>query len=159
MAKSVFIICAESSAVDDEGKTLSLFNILEKVQFHRLPKPQPEKSSMVVVDAFRMRIVSVWLQEEGDQNETFECETFAVIPPSDLKIDFPGTTFKFGLPFQRTVVFLRGILPFQGSGTMWVTSRIRKIGTEPWVSQSFPILLEELKDSPVPVEHNETSKN
>src|ERR1051325_11600420 len=137
MAKPVFILCSEAISVDQETQALSIFNVLEKVQFKKLPKPKDDGSRVAVVETFKMRILSIWLREGADIGETFETESFVTIPPNNLTIGFPRQTFQFTSPLHRINLLLHGLLPFQVSGEMRVTSQIRKLGDEKWISQDY----------------------
>lgn len=135
------MVCSESGSEDKETSLLSVFNILDKVQFSRSQSAGNRKAAPLV----QLRVTAVWMQEKGDSDNEFE---FSVVlrPPHGEEIAAGGGTFCFTLPLFRVTAKLIGGLPFNGGeGILWIECRVRKVGAKGWQArQEYPIFVEEL---------------
>jgi hypothetical protein len=89
-------------------------------------------------------------QEKGDKYEDeYEFDFRLVVPQGGEPIHLGGGRFKFGepepRPLHRFPATFETPLPFNGAGLMRVESRIRKVGTEAWSSQDYPVIVEEIR--------------
>lgn len=141
MPRPVFIICSQSASEDAETHFLSLFQIVEQLMVPKIP----EGSKETISRGFSFRITAVWMRGEEDTPE----QTF----DSQLRLHFPGTSdprilgensFSFSARFQRFSIILQmggGVEP----GVLLIEHRIRRAGDEQWLSQTYPIPVEETK--------------
>jgi hypothetical protein len=89
-------------------------------------------------------MTAVWMQDPEDSPETpFEFEIRVCLPTRGDWVSATSGTFSFSKKLHRFCVTLF-LLPFQGTGTMWVECRVRRTGTKEWVSQCYPILVEDI---------------
>lgn len=146
MPKPVYILCSKSGA-EDAG-SLSIFEIIEKFIITKIPAPPSEKGGgIVVVESTKIRVTAVWMRSEGDEGKEFEGEFAAIFPPHESRLELgPKASFSFTQNFYRLTGIFQGLLPIQEDGMMWITCRIREVGTSEWNEQRYPILLELKKD-------------
>lgn len=145
MPRPVYIVCSESSSDDKETGLLSIFNIIDKVQFSK----NPAIGQRQVAPLVQLRITAGWMKEKGDDGSEFE---FALVlrPPHKEDINIGSGTFSFTLPLFRVTAKLIGGLPLDGDGILWIECRVRKVGARGWQNrQEYPIFVEEL---PSPIE-------
>lgn len=146
MAKPLYIICAESAVEDKRTNLLSLFNILEK--FTAQVKVIRVKGDKIIRrPLFRFRSVAVWMREESDPwDQEFEAQLQLILPPDETEItgapEMARFKFKEGRPLQRISMEFEGDPPFKGPGILRVISRIRPVGSEEWLQQEYPIIVE-----------------
>ncbi len=141
MPRPVFIICAETGAVDKITSFASLFGIFEKINYRRAKEGEPQP-------AFKMMIVASWMRDPNEnQEQEFENEFLIIVPPNGREISLGKGLFSFspGIEFWRPIAKFESALPIDGSGVMQVVNRVRRSGADgEWISQSYPIIIEEL---------------
>jgi hypothetical protein len=137
MPRPVFILCAQSWAFDEETKLCSFFHVLEGISTSRSPTTAWSPISFNLP----LQIVGVaeWMRTEADSDsDEFEYElSFAF--PDQPKIQVISGRFKFMALFQRFISRAGISSPPASSGVILFESRIRKVGTQKWMSQDFPI--------------------
>jgi hypothetical protein len=141
MAEPVYILCSESGADDKLTGQVSLFNLTEKVHVMKLPPGQIPP----IPSTFRLRVTALWMRGDDDCGGEFESEIRLLMPPDGEILAIPQPAFTFPLLFQRVQIQILGPLPVKGPGIMRVQSRIRRNGTEDWLTQQCPIILEEVE--------------
>jgi hypothetical protein len=143
MPRPVLIVCAESGAVDKLTNRLSVFDIVEKVLFQRIENQPPGS----ILPKFKMQVVAIWMrQDDESDDDQFESE-FAIVTSgsqqeaSVVKMEF---SFEPGKQLFRGIALLDAPLPIDGAGRMEILNRVRKVGDADWITQSYPILVEEV---------------
>src|SRR4051794_40029299 len=96
MPRPIFIICSGSGAEDRTTGLLSIFNVIDKVMFHRVPLPQPTSPPVV-----EMRVTAAWSREEQDVDQEYEYEVVVSVPPEGDEHIVGRGRFAFTLPNQR----------------------------------------------------------
>jgi hypothetical protein len=81
--------------------------------------------------------------EEDKPDETFDYEMVFVIPPANKELVAVKGQFLFTKPLHRFFIDCVG-LPIEGTGILRIESRIRKVSSEEWLRQSYPIFLERI---------------
>lgn len=147
MVRPLFIICSKSGSEDKETGLLSIFEVLEKVFVVKIA-PQEGTNPPIILPSPSMRMIAAWMiesEKEEKYGEQFEYELRLVMPPNGSVLLLGGGTFSFAenRPVHRFTLQLAASLPFEGTGTMWVESCVRKPGKD-WNIQSYPVLVEEI---------------
>ena len=148
MARPVFIVCAQSTAEDKDTGLFSLFELVEKLIISPIPTPK-EGDKTVLVRWNPFRLVAVWLLEP-DKGETyedeFEYDLRLYLPLSEQPISLASGIFKFSQPVPRLMhrftLRFDSPPPLDKSGVMRAESKIRKLGSEVWLSQDYPVVVE-----------------
>jgi hypothetical protein len=139
MLKPVYIICCELSLHDTATGLLSFMNIIEKVVFSKnAQQPTPPGMS-------QMRIFTAWMAEREDMGHEYEFNTSVVVPGSDEVIDLHhGNLICGDEGFVRITTHILGMPPVKGAGIMRLRGRIRRAGSDKWITQEYPIVFQEL---------------
>jgi len=139
MPKPVYIICAESAVEDKVTSKHSLFNIIEKVVAFKTDGKQPPA-------IFSCAVSAVWRREPRDDCE-FETEFAVLLPRSGERHSIAQQEFRFppGNQIARFNLLFNGPPPVDGGGVLEFQHCIRKKGTSEWSTQSYPVLVEEIK--------------
>lgn len=151
MPRPVFILCSKSGVEDKESSLISLFDIVEKLQITKVPIPQVTTQEgprpPVVIQYQPLRIVAVWMAlPEDDPQQNYDYSMIVFGPPKGEPIGVEaGGVFRFTKPLHRFTMRIEGPLPMQGPGLIKIESRIRKVGEENWLSQDYPIIVEEIE--------------
>lgn len=148
MPRPVYVLLANTAASDSTTGRFSVIEIVDKIAITPLPVPK-EGEKVIVVRHESYRAIAVWLIEEdkGDKYEDEYEHGFRFhMPLAEQPHPAPTGRFSFGkperLPFHRFDLRLEGPLPYQGPGVMRLEHRIKKVGTDVWLSQDFPLLIE-----------------
>jgi hypothetical protein len=150
MPRPIYIICSQGGSEDKASGQVSLFNVIDKLFLRRNqpntppPPPQPGIS--------QIRITASWMRVSGDYDQEFEFETRMFFPPENAMYGVAKGTFTFAQDWQRLTNVLVGPLPIQGPGILRVQNRVRRKGSEEWVAQECPIIVEEVVPPPPPPE-------
>jgi hypothetical protein len=139
MPKGIYVICSESGSEDKETGLLSLFNIIDKIQFAKGPAPQKNSAPLT-----QLRMTACWMREEMDKDHDFEFEAVLKLPMEIDEVVIGKGTFIFDNPFFRINVRILGPLNFKGDGILLMESRVRKIGARAWHTHSRPIIIEQI---------------
>lgn len=139
MPKPVYIICSQSGVEDKRTGLLSHFNVLEKIQIVEASPQEGQKRQSSQLPLFRM--VAVWMSVPEDISREFNFEVAVIIPPGAKRIVPAKGTFAFDKALHRFLFEFVGV-PIEGPGILQVESRICKAGSDNWLSQTYPIVLE-----------------
>jgi hypothetical protein len=139
MPRPLYIVCSESGSEDKETGVLSLYNVIDKLQINK----GPPSSKITNAPLTQIRITSVWMQEDGDDEREFEFEV-VFRPPHEQTSKVAHGTFSFTMPLFRMTVKIFGLPYIKGDGIFWIESRVRKVGTLGWKLQEYPIFIEQL---------------
>jgi len=147
MVQPAFIICCGSKSEDRETKTISFFNVIESIGLD-IPEnlPTQEKAKFQHAGRISAEIVSSWLIEPEDYGELFECH-FSIRSPSGETMyprDLPPFSLKSDdtAHMHRVTVRLHGLPPLTEKGIWRFQMDIRRVGAEPWQSQSYPFYVD-----------------
>jgi hypothetical protein len=91
-----------------------------------------------------LRMSAVWSQSEADASEEFEYRTVVEVPGVSEPFVAGSGTFIFRTKLYRIIAGIFTDMPRQ-SGRLIVTSSIRRVGTEDWVSQEYVIQVERIE--------------
>lgn len=135
MPRPLYLICSKSGSEDKQTGLLSMYHVLERLA---LAPQEPDRPR----PPFSFRIVSAWLREEGDDKEQeYEFSVLLHFPSEDQGREVAKDSFYLTHPIYRIVINAQ-LGGCDGPGILTVESRIRPVGTEDWVVQAFPILVE-----------------
>jgi hypothetical protein len=133
------------SSQDVESNLLSLYRIIEKLEFSPIPiPPLPEGATKgtLIVEKDPIHAMAVWMKNPNDNaDDAYEFEMTMIYPGGDTRILGKGE-FKFNetRPFHRIKVAIRGELDVKQSGILTIECKLRKKGTTGWIIQNYPIL-------------------
>lgn len=133
-----YIVCSESVSEDRVTSQISLFNIVDRVQFAKLPP------GVIAVGGINFAITAAWRREDGDTGREFEFES-GVFTPEEFRYVLGNGTLVFSAQNVRIVSRVFGSVPATKSGIMRAFSRIR-IKDDPeatWHTQQYLIDVEE----------------
>jgi hypothetical protein len=155
MPKPIFILCSESQSQDRRSNLLSVFNIIERVEVKAQAKPTDEPKDVVLVEMLSFAVTAVWRRTEDDADgDEYDSEMVLHLPgPEDKKLTKDTGPFTLGpldKPLQRITLLVK--MPMiKASGKLVAESRIRKKGTDDWLSQTYvlPVIFDESPDSDV----------
>jgi hypothetical protein len=139
MPRPVYIICSESGSEDIRTLLISYFNILERFEITKLPEVPAD--SRLVVPMLSFRATAVWMRlPEDDPEIEYEGQFRAFMPSRSEPLLMAEQKFFFD--YKRPLVRL-GVLsqgpPFHEPGIVRIEHRIRRVGTEDWLAQDYPI--------------------
>ena len=143
MPRPVYIVCSESGAEDTLTRLLSLFNVIEKIQIKNLPSAPPP-GERLLVPTLTIRTTAVWMKTENDvPDQEYEFQTVFCFPPDgrETVIQEGRLFFNADMPFARLATIVTSP-PFPGPGLFRVLNRIRRVGTQEWLAQDYPIVIE-----------------
>ena len=164
MARARYIICSESRLVDRTSGLVSHINALEQITVSLTPTVHPEATHAgkpAETKSIRfpnMVLVAVWMRDEQDDpDQQYHFETRLYRPGEATPTTVQQGEFAFGESmFFRIELVLQHGPPGEAStevpmrpGVLRLESRIRRHGSEEWLSQDYPI--------PVTVVRAETS--
>jgi hypothetical protein len=139
MPKPLYTICSKDWSHDRETKLVSLFHILEGYDMFVPASHEPDKIIAIPNAPTSFVGVSVWMREESDLGtDEYESEVWAIAPQQEKKV-LATSVFRFERLFHRfvSVVKIQDIPAH--SGFLRFGSSIRRVGTEQWLSDEFPI--------------------
>jgi hypothetical protein len=142
LPRPVFIIASQGGAEDRETGLLSIYEVLEKMV--ATPVPKKNQDDVVIIRNRPVRVTSTWMRLETDnENQDFEHQMIFTIQPANEPIGIvPPSIFRFSKPFQRFTTLVNEPFAIDNDGMLIIESRVRAVGTEDWVSQTFPIIVE-----------------
>lgn len=146
MPKPVYIICSESGSEDRLTGLISHFKVVEQILLQESPPPVEGKP--VVITAMPFQFMVVWAMSDDDRpGDEYEYCHSLFFPPGEKEVSLPGGTifFEQGKPRYRFAMVLAG-LTFKDVGIFKVESKIRRVGEESWLSQTYEIPV--IKHSP-----------
>ena len=80
-------------------------------------------------------------EDSDDPAQEYEFELWVKIPEQEWSYRAVNGKFTFEQQFQRLDAFLQGP-PFAKAGLLLVENKIRKVGQQKWLSQTYPIILQ-----------------
>ncbi|HEY7426933.1 MAG TPA: hypothetical protein VH682_22040 [Gemmataceae bacterium] len=149
MPRPFYIVCAVSGALDKRTNAISLFGLVETIEFHELkPPPDAQPGTPLVVAPLSMLIATAWLREEGDSPEQyFEAEIVCFLPGSDEPaLTVPFEPFRFERPVHRLIVWETTLSPEldMKPGLLRFVNRVRRAGGTEWTwEQEYVIRMEQ----------------
>ncbi len=175
MPRPGYIICASSGAIDGKTNRSSMFDLLEAIVVHpkklslsppttAASEPDLQVSADILKALFEantIRVLSVWVRDEGDTPEVvYESQLACVAPSGEDLLAIPSAQFFFTKPFHRLIA--RGVplmLDYPAPGLYHFESRVRRQGETDWQHrQSYPYLVQHPEpaqtpdqDAPAPV--------
>jgi hypothetical protein len=137
------MICSESGAEDATTRLVSVFNVIEKVQVPRAPE-HPPAGALGVLRVLPFRVLSVWMRcEEDAPGEPYEFQVALRYPGQAEAAVVARGRFAFVDLLSRVV--LAGPFPLgPAAGILWVECGIRRLGAPGWLTQQYPILIEDV---------------
>jgi hypothetical protein len=149
MARSLFIICSQSIALDQITNALCVFHVLEGYDFSfssTSPQKHGESDDTALFAPPSFFANAVWMRTEDDVDEdVFEWE-LSLAPPGKESQVIKSGLFSFTKTFFRITVGISVQNIWTRTGICSVECRIRKVGSEMWISQDYPIPIT-VKDS------------
>jgi hypothetical protein len=130
---------------------LNAIQIVDKLQITPIPVPLPGEPPVVVIWPGFV-IIAAWLTEAHEIGEEYQLQTRFIMPDGN-PVPVGESTFRVGEP-DRSKLLYRFLAKFNQPpplgipGTVFVESRIRRVGTENWQSQQSPILVEMIQAPP-----------
>ncbi len=164
MPRPVYIICCESGAVDSQTGLVSLFNICER--FHTAPlradatqRPQTLSGGGQLSS---MRCVAMWMKlPEDPAGAGYQHQMLLIHPDGETRLIVEDDDVVFEsdqMPFARFMLLLGGN-PFMKTGLARIQSRIRRVESEDWIAQDYPMLVSVIEGGGAPPDaggHNES---
>jgi hypothetical protein len=143
MPRPLYIICAESGSEDNRTGLVSHYNVIETIQLQKQPEGMPPgavEPGSIRLPMLKFRATAVWMKREDEPQGEYEFEMKLYIPPTSKEVLVQSGTFSFspGKPLYRIVLIAAGPA-FESPGTFRVESRVRRIGTDKWETQDYPI--------------------
>ena len=131
MPRPQFIICAESSSVDQEMNRLSIFNVVDGVTIivrdgDSDAPSQPEFNPLIALNSLNFRVIAVWMRGEDDDPKHEYNYEFWIEPPGEPETQIGEGTFKFTTPVYRIQLHVLRGNPWLQTGNVKVTSKIRR---------------------------------
>lgn len=149
MPKPLYMICAQGAVEDKRTNLVSFYNVLEKLIVQVKEEGDKEKRSLP--PRWRFRAIAVWMREESDPfDQEFESQMQMILPPDNRVLDIPGIAkFKFqeGKHLKRVSLEFDGAPP-RGPGILRLVSLVRAVGSDEWLRQEYPIIVEFQKAAP-----------
>lgn len=148
MAKPRYIICSQERIIDQASGLASHINVLDRFVVHSFKTPETAQADKVFlvpqIPVAQFVVTAAWAKGEDDsKDDEFDFEVILRKPEGEEKTIQSGT-FRFAKRFFRidAGVMITTRSTFTQSGEMVLECKIRKQGTVPWLSQSFPIDIE-----------------
>jgi hypothetical protein len=87
-----------------------------------------------------MRIISVWMKSDDDSDDAeFEFSWELTLTDEEAKTINSGK-FKFTKPLHHLLLNFIEKPNVTRSGVIWFETKVRRIGTDSWLSQRYPII-------------------
>jgi len=139
MPKPLYILCAESGAVDKYTNRPSLFNVIEQITVN--VREVPDAKVVLRIKPLDLIVIACWEREDTDSHEdVFEAEAVIAFPGQEPQIQ-KQPEFSLALRFHRFFIKIEGDPP-QETGTAKLISRVRRKGSEEWISQEYRLRFE-----------------
>lgn len=146
MPRSQFIICSESSSVDQEANRLSIFNVMDGISIFirdgdSLSPKQLEINPLHAINTLNFRVIAVWMRLDPQDSPKDEYEyEFLINAPGEPEKQMGSGTFQFTSPIYRLQILVFRDRPWAANGMVKVCSKIRKrsqSGQKQWANQTF----------------------
>jgi hypothetical protein len=146
MAKPLYIVCCESVIQDKASNLVTHFNVIEQFTISSVQHHDETVVKTMSGRPVPLSVDSVWIAEDGDLDCDFDIQlTFNFEPQEKAEDILIDTTFKFSGPRHRSTFAISPGVMFTKAGTFVVTARIKKKGTSDWISQVYPIEVQDLR--------------
>jgi len=164
MPKPRYIVCCQERLVDQVSGLASHINVIDRLEIRELRQETPgdvRPATPLLIPKLpiaQMIVTAVWMTEPGDnEKDVYEFETIMLRTDGSSDVIHQGE-FQFSKHFYRidTGVVFTTHTKFSASGELTFESRIRKQGSDQWLSQFFPL---ELAFIPLAVESPADSAN
>lgn len=142
MPKPSYIICCQGSSIDQTTNLVTAFQILEG--FNVFLRQSNDGPPEVEFGNLPMQVVpfigiSTWMRDDDDNDDQeYEHEIVLRSPGKEPKSS-ACSTFRFTRRYQRFMTQLVVEGGWQESGDFVFESKIREVGTQEWLSQSYVI--------------------
>jgi hypothetical protein len=155
MPSPVFIVCSEGGSIDRHTNMLSIFDVIEKLNFKLFDKPpspddthvqKSQMAGMKPMTIHSLRMTAVWRRDEVDIGKEFEFRTLIQLPGVPEPVVAGEGQFVFKTLLHRMIAGFHHDLP-QQSGKLIVTSAIREIGSNDWIEQKYVIPVERIESA------------
>lgn len=149
MPSPAYIICSDLRSEDKKTNRVSFFNTLEKVIVAvdlNLLKSAPSGQRIHI--GFEAAMTAVWLIQDSDKGHEFDNRVYFLDENGDEHFEFKMPPMKVDAQmkgyFHRVNLNFHGLPPLPHPGVWRVVNAVRKVGdeSEPWITQSFPFVLE-----------------
>lgn len=143
MPRPVYILCSETQLQDKTTGMVSHINIFDSVHISQVVPGQPlPPRGPEMLAAFKFVVSASWMREESDDEGQEYDFQIAILPP-DPNPEFLGFQgkFVFSTRFHRFDLNIHGP-SLTKPGIYWIESRIRKIGSQEWIKQAYPLVAE-----------------
>lgn len=146
MPRPQFIICAESSSVDQEANRLSIFNVMDGIAVFisdgDSTSPQrPDINPVTALNSLNFRVLAVWMRIDSDDSPKDEYEyEFLIDAPGEEQKPMGSGVFRFDSPVYRLQMHVFRDRPWKETGIVKITSKIKKRATEEnrkWPQRSY----------------------
>lgn len=151
MARPVYLICSESGSEDKETGLVSHFTVVEKIQFRPIDATNLGPGQAIAVPQSAFSVTAVWMREKDETADDWFDYSLVVLAPDNEPILGAGGQFQFTRPLHRFTFRSHLTFAFNQSGLVVVESKIRKVGTKDWLTQSYPIVVEQVDLPKTPV--------
>lgn len=145
MPRPVYIILARIVVEDRTNGLVSIANVIEQIEIHRLPAAgaSPEHvaaTNVATLQAQENEAIAVWMRNESDADDrVFQHQFVIVTPENEARVADPEPfSFEPGKFLQRFKLTVRGVPLLDKSGIVEIESRVRAIGEDAWQSQKYP---------------------
>lgn len=152
MPKPVYMLCAESGAVDRFTNLVSVYNIFERIQIaDAIPSSGLQRAAHI--GSLNIRIISVVMREDADEGRDFDFELSIHLPQENPTIMQAGV-FQFKSIYHRFLVDFVGVAKLK-PGNLEVFCKIKPKGDLDWlIEQEFMIPIE-LASEPAAIQQND----
>lgn len=150
MAKPRYIVCSQDRLVDQATGAVTHVNVVEKFVIKLEPAPEPPPGTQYLIPKipiFKMILTAVWAREQDDSDsDDFEFEAILHKPSDEIPFVLHRGEFRFlaGASYFRidSGIIFTTETKFTKSGAAVFENRIRKRGSDNWLSQQFPMEIE-----------------
>ena len=165
MPRPQFIVCAESSAVDQEANRLSIFNVMDGITVfisdgNSHSTVRPEINPVTALNSLNFRVIAVWMRIDPDDSPKDEYDyEFTLNAPGEPEKQISAGTFQFSSPMYRLQLLVFRDKPWTETGMVKIVSKICKRSSDEkkrkWQNQSyqqeywFPITVNHVQKEPV----------
>jgi len=151
--RPVYIICGEGTSEDKTSNLVSIFHITEKITIaHSIRSLDPTATSptLTFMPIVHFSVFAVWMKESGDEGRQFESQMAMDVPGKGIT-EFEAKPFNIASSkfLQRFRFQYDGPPFFAGSGLLRFISRVREVGAENWMSQDYPIVIDDQSEEPM----------
>lgn len=145
MPKPVYILLAHNIVQDKDTNLLSVSGVIERVDVRMRRAIEGAAHNLhrdeIPFNAGMFKLVAVWMREPEDVGVDFEhkfsIEMDGAEPHTEIRpYAFSGDQTK---TLQRIIVTLRGFPIPATPGIVLLKSSLRRVGSENWVSQQYPV--------------------